>query len=544
MKKYFILSLVCVLVSCGIQSDNEGQDGKTGLALPEPSIAGKTIRFKLTELAVVEEKFFTINDDILFDNSKFSTLKQAKLDDVELKIKTHCLFDEEQIVTEEFHRKMTFSIPLIEILPSAIFFNPEERSLSCSFSFTAESESRGVHHFELPHLPILNFENKHLVDLIGPFGRLTKQSPLLLSYRKMDYFLDTNILTAVDSLKLVCRDFSLLKPLYTREQFIPFSVFPFHEIKPEVLDTIEQKQPIQKCRVLVYRKGVLIGVSLTFRMVYPFGTPSIAYKSGVTGTYFVKQIKESPSKKYREPFYSYEIHNENSHLVYLLINHSSEQKPVFHLGGFYLSEGGGSFYKRFSLSYHLAEIISEKKEDVLFQKQTSNGWIIALRPGGKISIPVISNDSLESKFCSKAQWLAGAIEPPELKIYQLPYYEESWAGENENFHQSVQATNGVHDLSKQKMFLSQNEATLLREKRGAEYLVFLGGRLQSKKTKNILPYGLFFQATNDCGAHLKPLMVRIYVIPAGIQNTRVQWLKTLDGKQLDHTQKLLRNQLK
>ena len=438
-----ILSSLCFFVSgCSKDKDKDGDISFSQVApsspppppvveIPEPDIGVEGSRFKLTELSTLDEKIFRLNDNITFTGLSEQMKKQSFLKDVQLKIKLHCTFDDKTVFTKEFIRTLSQQIPLIELLSSEVLLPLEDKYPACGFSFSAEHKGGAAHYFELPHLPIVDYADNRFIRLLTSSGELEKVFPYVFMDNITDYQIDTGTEESIDSLNLMCSDFSLsLKVRY--QQFIPFSVFPFETLAEEQKQQITNEQPTQQCRIFGHRNNVLVGISSVFHLVYP--TPSLSV--GIDRKLFknkehtlypaVMKIGKRGVIQNRPdiPLYTYYISNPHPYPVHILIENYKEKESELELQLYGLYHmAGRSFYRREQELFDLGHINTIKGQAI----QTNikeEGTLIRLEPKSRISFSSMLTENFS--FCNNisrdgviTHWLGVVVEYPKLKIYQL-----------------------------------------------------------------------------------------------------------------------------
>ena len=275
--RFFFLFLFVICLSACSQSDEEDeQEGpKTDnvrVELPEPIIEGLTdegrvFRFKLTQLSVVKKKVFRINDSIVFTSLEEQIKQNKALKEVQLKIKTNCVLNSGDVVIKNFTRPLSSSIPIIELMTSEILFADVRGITSCGFSFKAEHKSGSAHHFEIPHLPILDFHLERFIKVLHLSDNKEQSSQYISLKNKADYLIDAGAEKPIDHLKMVCSDFTLELPMRP-QQFIPFSVLPFYELEEKIkrrFNTERRYRPL--CRLFGYVNNILVAASYFFSLV-------------------------------------------------------------------------------------------------------------------------------------------------------------------------------------------------------------------------------------------------------------------------------------
>ena len=430
----FIFLFFILLCACGKTGDGNlhiNSQHAGGIGLPEPSIEGQTSRFKLTELAAVQERFLTINDSIVFTGLKEKIEKQESLKNVKLTVKSHCILNKETVLIKEFNKELNQSIPLIELLPEEVLLHQGDSYPSCGFSFKAENKEGAAHHFELPQLPIIDYTTGRFIQFFSSSMRMDESFPYINMDNISDYWLDIGKQEPMDNLNLVCSDFSLslnIRP----QQFIPVSAFLFDQLKEKLRKEINEKRPIQTCRILGYVGKTLTGVSYMFYLRY--SAPSLyvsidddLFEDKEAAFYFeFMRSNGMGDKKERPdvPLYSYSINNPHPYPVYILIENYSERREgglLLDFYGLYYSRKG-SFYALHKDSFYLDSIKTLRGQTA--QKKTAVGTFIKLEPGSKIAFSVVLKETFglcraKNRENGEIHWLGGIVKYPDLKIYQL-----------------------------------------------------------------------------------------------------------------------------
>ena len=428
-----ILVILFLMSACNEKSNPEQKSGKGGntapttVELPEPGVGTNGSRFKLTELSAAEKKIFQINDTIVFTGLAEQMQTQGFLKDVQLKVKLHCIFDNEKVLIKEFTRELSPSIPLIELLSQEALLPQENNYPSCGFSFKAEHKGGAAHHFEIPPLPIVDYGNHRFIRLLDSSGKMSESFNYVFMNTMSDYWLDTGRQEPMDNLHLVCSDFSL--PLLVRpQQFIPFSVFPFDSLSGDILEKVNKENPIQECRIFGYKKQILAGVSAIFRLMYPQPPLRVQiddelFKNKEQSFYFA--IMEPDGRRVKEPrpdipLYAYIIENPHPYPVYILIENYEKRELQLQYYGLYHREGK-SFYAKTKELFSLDSIYTVRGQSV--QDKTDAGTLIKLEPNSEISFSAVLTQEFwlceNSRDGSITNWLGTVVKHPDLKIRQL-----------------------------------------------------------------------------------------------------------------------------
>ena len=434
MKLFFLL--LFFISACAREGDNKlyvdsSHQDTSVVELPEPSVEGEKARFKLTQLAAANEKFFKINDHIVFTGLEEKIKSTKSLKDVQLKVKSHCIVNQDKVLIEEFNKSLNQSIPLIELLPAQVFLHQEDSYPSCGFSFKAEHKEGAAHHFELPQLPIVDYTTSRFIQLFSSSGKIDKPFPYIFMDNISDYWLDTGTQEPMDKLTLICNDFSLSLQIRP-QQFIPVSVFPFDTLEEKVKQKINNKKPTQYCRLFGYKNTTLVGVSSVFYLSYSLSPLRVKidddlFEGKEKSFYFEIMTPEEERKKNRPdiPLYSYIIRNPHPYEVYVLIEDLRKRKEELLLGfyGLYY-KNGASFYVHHKDEFRLGGVQTNRGQT--FQKQIEEGTFITLKPNSEIVFSVVlehyfrlCSSSVRRENNSSIYWLGGIVKYPELKIYQL-----------------------------------------------------------------------------------------------------------------------------
>ena len=427
-----------------VQIDSEPPD-KEVVELPEPLVEdGNDTRFTLTGLKAVEEKFFKINDDIVFTGLEKQLKTDEFLQEVMLRIRVHCVVNENKVLIREVTRNLSHAIPLIELLPVEALLPQEGETLpSCGFSFKAEHAGGAAHHFELPVLPVQNYKTGTFIQLLNvKEGKVDKLFPYVFMDQVSDYWIDAGNKEPVDNLHLICSDFSLNLPIRF-QQFVPFSVFRFYQLFKEEEKMQNISSPHQLCRIFGYKKDTLVGVSPIFNLLYPPPRLHVKIDTDVlldgktewedAGDEFYRLIIND-EKWIDVAMYTYVIENPYQHPVHILFHHSDEVTELSHgLYQLYHSlSNGQNFYERDPSALKLGKIqmlegtvnIQPLESPVIINQYENEGFLATLHPQSQIQVPVVLSSEY-SAFCDMddrdkgAYWMGAIIRFPDLGIYQL-----------------------------------------------------------------------------------------------------------------------------
>ena len=433
MKKLILLTFV-LMCSCNKEKEEEPKVNKNPstdpdvVALPEPSVVEQnSARFKLTQLSAVPEKFFKINDNIVFTGLDKQMQEEKFLKDVKLKIKTHCIVNKDEVLIQEFTRTLSQSIPIIELLPISALSQTEAYP-SCGFSFKAEHKGGAAHHFNLPPLPIMDHTQSRFIKIEDSSEKMSTAFPYVLMETINNYWMDIGNQEPINRLNLICDDFSIALS-FRPQQFIPLSAFPFKNLTEEIKETVKNKNHNQQCRVFGYRNKTLVGVSSIFHLLYPRSPLSIYVDDDVLSEeekyhFFFKIMHFDGSEKEDRPdipIYSYNIKNPHPYPVHILIEDYKERELYWNIYGLYYSrESGISFYERHEDMFTLDGI--QTTEGKTAQKQTDKGILITMEPGSQITFnTVLTNefDLCTLEYNEHLIYLGAVVRYPDLKIYQL-----------------------------------------------------------------------------------------------------------------------------
>ena len=411
-------------------------------SVPEPVVSDQLSisnqqkpRFKLTEISVIKKPFLKINDNIIFSGIGNIETNKERLKKVELAIRTHCLIDDQQVIIENYTRKLAPSIPIIELLPEEVLLG--QNVPSCSFSFKAENPDGAKHYFEVPQLPITEHQSNHLITIMDTTKMNDKdKSPYVFVNRQDYYSLNTGHDRAMNTLNLKCKNLSDSISLRS-EQWLPFSAFS-NELDDETIN----KNPYQQCRILGYNEETLVATSKVFHLVYPHQPP---YVSIETIDYnpdhfygYAMGIKED-SKNVEMDMYSYNINNPHSYPVTLWMDYQPGMGLDLHSLYQEINYNGKDYTEsdKMYLPFYVSNNFDVNLRNMIIERghataeNTDNGLFLKLEPHTEIKIPVFINDS---KLCKKAKtgdeirWL-GAIYtfPQDLRVYVLDNKDENFS---------------------------------------------------------------------------------------------------------------------
>lgn len=218
----------------------------------------------------LENSSFYINDNIIF--SKDENGQENK--EITLHVQTQCIESETQ---KKFSKNVSMEykneIMLIELIPEQLFsygnswwLNEETHNPTCSFHFEAKNKAGDTHYFELPHLPVLSFDNSLNLSLIEqqiPSNEVERvaQFPILKFDQIEDYAVISGRSTTVDQLKLICETFDLA---FDVDDLIHYDLW-----KLQGWASIEQEDRInQPCRFVSFNDEHVVGVSQLFPIVF------------------------------------------------------------------------------------------------------------------------------------------------------------------------------------------------------------------------------------------------------------------------------------
>ncbi|MDE0119890.1 MAG: hypothetical protein OXM55_07790 [Bdellovibrionales bacterium] len=438
MNSYPIFIILFISVLCTLACNNRGshqeqnsqresQAAPPTVTLPEPGVGTNGSRFKLTELAAAEKKIFQINDTIVFTGLEEQMKKQKFLKEVQLRVKLHCIFDTKKVLIKEFTRELQTSIPLIELLSQEALLPQESNYPSCGFSFKAEHKGGAAHHFEIPPLPIVDYDKHRFIQLLDSSGKIKDPFNYIFINELSRYWMDTGEQEPMNDLKLTCSDFSLSLPIRP-QQFIPLSAFSFDSLEESIWEKVNKENPVQLCRIFGYKADTLVGVSSVFHLMYPqpslrVGIDDDLFKNKEPSFYFA--IMEPDGKKVKEPrpdfpIYTYSIKNPQPYPVHILIENYKERELYLRYYGLYHREGK-SFYSKTEELFSLGSIYTVKGQSA--QNKTKMGTVITLEPKSEISFSALITEPFwlcsNSRDGTLTHWLGTVVKFPDLRIYQL-----------------------------------------------------------------------------------------------------------------------------
>lgn len=228
---------------------------------------------KLNDLVKdVENATFYINDNIVFSEDEE---EEQENKDITLHIQTQCIESETQ---KKFTKNVSVDykneIMLIELIPEQLFsygnswwLNEETYNPTCSFHFEARNKAGDIHYFELPHLPVLSFDNSLNLSLIEqqvPSNEVERvaQFPVLNFDQIANYAVISGRSTTVDQLKLICETFDLS---FDVDNLIHYDLW-----KLQGWASIEKEDRInQPCRFVSFNDEHIVGISQLFPIVFP-----------------------------------------------------------------------------------------------------------------------------------------------------------------------------------------------------------------------------------------------------------------------------------
>ena len=138
---------------------------------------------------------------------------------------------------------------------------------TCSFHFEARNKENSIHYFELPHLPILSFDNSLNLSLIEqhPPSNETERIahfPILRFDQIENYALISGRNTIVDRIQLICETFDLP---FDVDNLIHYDLW-----KLQGWSSIKEENKInQSCRFVSFNEDYIVGVSQLFPLVFP-----------------------------------------------------------------------------------------------------------------------------------------------------------------------------------------------------------------------------------------------------------------------------------
>lgn len=285
LKVIFYLSLAKALSGCGsnLPSTDHEQQG----VVPQPNILRNfdprlisTLQneqkrsVKLNDLIKnMENSSFYINDHITFSNEKKSE-KENK--NVKLHVQTQCIESEtHKTFTKNTTMNYTNEIMLISLIPEQLFsygnswwLNEKNHNPTCSFHFEAKNKSGRIHYFELPHLPILSFDNSLNLSLIEQRPSSNNEIervahfPILKFDKIEDYAVISGKNTIIDKLQLICEKFDLSFDVDDLRHYDLWKLQGWSSIKKE-------NRVNQPCRFVSSSDDFIVGVSQLFPIVFP-----------------------------------------------------------------------------------------------------------------------------------------------------------------------------------------------------------------------------------------------------------------------------------
>jgi len=226
---------------------------------------------KLNDLVKnMENSTFYINDNIVFSTNE----NKEENKNITLHIQTQCIEPETQKkFTKNVSLKYKNEIMLIELIPEKLFsygnswwLSEKIHNPTCSFHFEAKNKAGDIHFFELPHLPILSFNNSLNLSLIeqqAPSNEVERvaQFPMLKFDQIENYAVISGKNTIVDQLKLICETFDLS---FNVDNLIHYDLW-----KLQGWTSIEQEDRInQPCRFVSFHNEYIVGVSQLFPIVF------------------------------------------------------------------------------------------------------------------------------------------------------------------------------------------------------------------------------------------------------------------------------------
>ena len=458
VKNNFIIKLLLLFIflsACSKETNTDSYTTSTDsqdsapVELPEPSVEGvvssvngtvKIARFKLTQLAAVEEKILKINDSIVFTGLNKQLQMTDLLEKIKLKITSHCIINKGKVIIKEFERPLSQSIPIIELLPEEVLTYQANNYPSCGFSFKAENKKGDAHHFELPQLPIVDYIESRFIQLKSSSEKKGKYFYYVFMQNISDYWVDTGHHEMMDNLRLVCSNFSFNLKVRS-QQVIPLAVFPFNELSEEIKQAINLEAPDQQCRIFGYREQTLVGASHNFYLSYPRSKLEVFIENdrfkGKELSFYTELINPDGTLKQNRPdvpLFSYIIENTHPYPVHLLLDNYQKKKRKKKLslkfyGLYHLKKARMSFYRLHSSTFYIGNVQHLKGQSSDWE--TEEGILIKLEPKSKIKIPVVLKDpSLDPRYprlCAPRRveedagisWLGAVVKYPDFKIYQL-----------------------------------------------------------------------------------------------------------------------------
>ncbi|MDE0151871.1 MAG: hypothetical protein OXK80_05185 [Bdellovibrionales bacterium] len=218
----------------------------------------------------LETSSFYINDNIVFSKDENGQANK----NITLHVHTQCIESETQKkFTQNVSMEYKDAIMLIELIPEQLFsygnswwLNETTYNPTCSFQFEAKNKAGDIHIFELPHLPILSFDNSQNLSLIEqqiPSNEVERvsQFPILKFDQIEDYAVISGKNTTVDQLKLICETFNLS---FDVDDLIHYDLW-----KLQGWASIEQEARInQPCRFVSFNDEHVVGISQLFPIVF------------------------------------------------------------------------------------------------------------------------------------------------------------------------------------------------------------------------------------------------------------------------------------
>ena len=219
----------------------------------------------------LEHSTFYINDHIVFSKEE----NEKENEDITLQIQTQCIESETQKkFTKNTTMDYTNEIMLITLIPEELFsygnswwLNEQAYNPTCSFHFEARNKAGDVHYFELPHLPVLSFDNSLNLSLIEqqvPSNEVERvaQFPVLNFDQIGNYAVISGRNTTVNQLKLICETFDLS---FDVDDLIHYDLW-----KLQGWSSIAEEDKInQSCRFVSFNDEHIVGVSQLFPIVFP-----------------------------------------------------------------------------------------------------------------------------------------------------------------------------------------------------------------------------------------------------------------------------------
>ncbi len=399
-----------------------------------------------------ENSSFYINDHIVF--SKELNKKESK--DISLHIHTQC-------IESETHKKFTKNttmdykneIMLIELIPEQLFsygnswwLNEQTYNPTCSFHFEAQNKAGDTHYFELPHLPILSFDNSLNLSLIQqtpPSDNIERVAhfPVLKFDQIEDYAVIAGRDTTVDQLKLICETFDLS---FNVDDLIHYDLW-----KLQGWTSISaEDRANQPCRFVSFNNDYIVGVSQLFPIVFPTQNMTVQlitdtkeidslknkYPLSVEGYDFngIDQMKSDLKKDNNLGAYHnlavLKIENQNIDTVHLYIPQTGFHTdahffydnflhevligdrifPMYNQGVFITMENAAQFVLTPSLIKAKEQVMEINDEGLQMVYQDSH-VLLTLETGATALIPLSVN--IESQCNFKDNWLG---EPRRLRL--------------------------------------------------------------------------------------------------------------------------------